>query len=90
MNHFMARLIFCFFAEDTGIFVGTGLFTDKVTQMSAGDATNTPKSHATLHAGMAAHPAGNPIAAGSANGHVASKSTRCFRHSVPGAMMPMR
>jgi hypothetical protein len=22
MNHFMARLIFCFFAEDTDIFVG--------------------------------------------------------------------
>ncbi len=27
MNHFMARLIFCFFAEDTDIFNGTGLFT---------------------------------------------------------------
>ena len=26
MNHFMARLIFCFFAEDTGIFHGKGLF----------------------------------------------------------------
>lgn len=25
MNHFMARLIFCFFAEDTNIFGGTGL-----------------------------------------------------------------
>jgi hypothetical protein len=24
MNHFMARLIFCFFAEDTDIFVGKG------------------------------------------------------------------
>jgi hypothetical protein len=22
MNHFMARLIFCFFAEDTDIFIG--------------------------------------------------------------------
>ena len=28
MNHFMARLIFCFFAEDTDIFIGKGLFTD--------------------------------------------------------------
>ena len=28
MNHFMARLIFCFFAEDTDIFNGTRLFTD--------------------------------------------------------------
>jgi hypothetical protein len=27
MNHFMARLIFCFFAEDTDIFNGSGLFT---------------------------------------------------------------
>ena len=27
MNHFMARLIFCFFAEDTDIFNGPGLFT---------------------------------------------------------------
>ena len=37
MNHFMARLIFCFFAEDTGIFRGTGLFTTTVEQMSALD-----------------------------------------------------
>ena len=28
MNHFMARLIFCFFAEDTNIFPGDGLFTN--------------------------------------------------------------
>jgi hypothetical protein len=27
MNHFMARLISCFFAEDTDIFNGGGLFT---------------------------------------------------------------
>ncbi len=39
MNHFMARLIFCFFAEDTDIFNGNGLFTATVQQMS--DATNT-------------------------------------------------
>lgn len=41
MNHFMARLIFCFFAEDTDIFKGTSLFTDTVTQMSARDSSNT-------------------------------------------------
>src|SRR6266700_768740 len=41
MNHFMARLIFCFFAEDTDIFNGTGLFTDTVAQMSAKDSSNT-------------------------------------------------
>ncbi|UVL08343.1 lactate dehydrogenase [Pseudomonas rhodesiae] len=40
MNHFMARLIFCFFAEDTDIFNGTGLFTDTLTQMSDRDAAN--------------------------------------------------
>ena len=41
MNHFMARLIFCFFAEDTDIFIGKGLFTDTITQMSARDSSNT-------------------------------------------------
>ncbi|PID24571.1 DNA methyltransferase [Sporosarcina sp. P7] len=40
MNQFMARLIFCFFAEDTGIFSGRGLFTDTIDQMSARDASN--------------------------------------------------
>lgn len=39
MNHFMARLIFCFFAEDTDIFNSTGLFTATVGKM--GDTTNT-------------------------------------------------
>jgi len=41
MNHFMARLIFCFFAEDTDIFNGDGLFTATVDQMSERDASNT-------------------------------------------------
>ena len=41
MNHFMARLIFCFFAEDTDIFLGKGLFTNTITQMSAKDSSNT-------------------------------------------------
>ena len=41
MNHFMARLIFCFFAEDTDIFLSEGLFTTTVEQMSAGDAGST-------------------------------------------------
>jgi hypothetical protein len=41
MNHFMARLIFCFFAEDTGIFSGPGLFTDTIEKMSMRDASNT-------------------------------------------------
>jgi hypothetical protein len=41
MNHFMARLIFCFFAEDTDIFNGTSLFTATIEQMSARDSSNT-------------------------------------------------
>ena len=41
MNHFMARLIFCFFAEDTDIFNGTGLFTATIEQMSARNSSNT-------------------------------------------------
>jgi Meiotically up-regulated gene 113 len=41
MNHFMARLIFCFFAEDTDIFNGSGLFTATIEQMSARDSSNT-------------------------------------------------
>jgi hypothetical protein len=41
MNNFMARLIFCFFAEDTDIFTGGGLFTTTVEQMSERDSSNT-------------------------------------------------
>ncbi len=41
MNHFMARLIFCFFAEDTDIFNGESLFTATIEQMSARDSSNT-------------------------------------------------
>ena len=41
MNHFLARLIFCFFAEDTDIFQEDGLFTDTVRKMSTSDASDT-------------------------------------------------
>jgi hypothetical protein len=41
MNHFMARLIFCFFAEDTDIFNGIGVFTSTIEKMSARDSSNT-------------------------------------------------
>jgi hypothetical protein len=41
MNHFMARLIFCFFAEDTDIFHGSGRFTATIEQMSARDSSDT-------------------------------------------------
>ncbi len=40
MNHFMARLIFCFYAEDTDIFIGDNLFTATVEQMAAKDASD--------------------------------------------------
>ncbi|MCA9420954.1 MAG: hypothetical protein MRJ96_05435 [Nitrospirales bacterium] len=45
MNHFMARLIFCFFAEDTDIFGEDAQFTRTVETMSARDSSNT---HAVL------------------------------------------
>ncbi|MDS6452126.1 lactate dehydrogenase [Xanthomonas perforans] len=48
MNKLMARLIFCFFAEDTDIFGGRGKFTETVARMSAGDSTNTHQVVATL------------------------------------------
>ena len=41
LNHFMARLIFCFFAEDTSIFNGERLFTATIEQMSERDSSNT-------------------------------------------------
>lgn len=41
MNHFMARLIFCFFAEDTNIFAGEAAFTRTIDMMSASDGSNT-------------------------------------------------
>ena len=44
MNHFMARLIFCFFAEDTDIFPRTRsgpLFTSIIETMTARDSSNT-------------------------------------------------
>jgi hypothetical protein len=41
MNHFMARLIFCFFAESTDIFSRKKLFIETVEQMSERDSSNT-------------------------------------------------
>lgn len=41
MNHFMARLVFCFFAEDTDIFQGETVFTKAVERMSDRDGGNT-------------------------------------------------
>ena len=51
MNHFMARLIFCFFAEDTNI-IGWGKFTETIAQMSAADSSNTHAVISTLFQSM--------------------------------------
>ena len=48
----MARLIFCFFAEDTDIFSGQGLFTDAVERMSAPDSSNTDEVIAEIFRAM--------------------------------------
>jgi len=56
MNHFMARLIFCFFAQDTGIFLGKGVFTDTIAQMSARDSSNTHEVFDTVFRAMNTKP----------------------------------
>ncbi|WP_445406613.1 class I SAM-dependent DNA methyltransferase [Acinetobacter seifertii] len=52
MNHFMARLIFCFFAEDTEIFQPSGIFTQTIEQMSERDSSNTHEVISTLFYAM--------------------------------------
>jgi hypothetical protein len=52
MNHFMARLIFCFFAEDTEIFNGTRAFTSAIETMSAKNSANTHEVISTLFRAM--------------------------------------
>nr|WP_237212744.1 DNA methyltransferase [Ruegeria lacuscaerulensis] len=52
MNHFMARLIFCFFAEDTEIFEKQDQFTATIEQMSAPDSSNTHEVISTLFLAM--------------------------------------
>ena len=52
MNHFMARLIFCFFAEDTDIFNGSGRFTSTIDQMSESDGSNTAQIISTIFLAM--------------------------------------
>jgi hypothetical protein len=52
LNHFFARLIFCFFAEDTNIFGTNARFTSTVEQMSAPDASNTHEVLAELFRSM--------------------------------------
>lgn len=52
MNHFMARLIFCFFAEDTDIFSGNDLFTKTIDQVSERDGSNTDTVLETIFSAM--------------------------------------
>jgi hypothetical protein len=52
LNHFFARLIFCFFAEDTGIFHGEGLFTKTVDRMTESDGSNVHEVLETLFRAM--------------------------------------
>lgn len=52
LNQFMARLIFCFFAEDTGIFLNH-LFTRTLEQMSDSQSGNTHEVLAELFRAMA-------------------------------------
>ena len=40
LNTFFARLLFCYFAEDTGIFPREGLFTDTIQSSTQADATD--------------------------------------------------
>ena len=62
MNHFMARLIFCFFAEDTDIFSRPLLFTDTVQTMSAADSANTHEVIAAIFRAMNTKPVDRPAA----------------------------
>jgi hypothetical protein len=53
LNHFMARLIFCFFAQNTGIFLGDNLFTATIAQMSDSQSGNTHEVITQLFSAMA-------------------------------------
>lgn len=52
MNHFMARLVFCYFAEDTDIFQGESLFTSTLERMTENDGSNTAQVLETIFKAM--------------------------------------
>ena len=89
MNHFMARLIFCFFAEDTDIFHGEGLFTKTIQQMSAPDSSDTHIVMAEIFRAMDTHSTKREAAGIKryanqfpyVNGALFSGSTECPRFS---------
>lgn len=89
MNHFMARLIFCFFAEDTDIFLGEGLFSKTIEQMSARDSSDTHIIMAEIFRAMDTKPETREAAVIKpyarkfpyVNGQLFSGSTECPRFS---------
>lgn len=89
MNHFMARLIFCFFAEDTDIFLGEGLFSKTIEQMSARDASDTHLVLSEVFRAMDTKPADRATAGIKrfadvfpyVNGQLFSGSTNCPKFS---------
>ncbi|WGG59355.1 class I SAM-dependent DNA methyltransferase [Brucella intermedia] len=89
MNHFMARLIFCFFAEDTDIFLGEGLFSKTIEQMSARDSSDTHLVMAEIFRAMDTKPETRQAAGIKpyarkfpyVNGQLFSVSTECPRFS---------
>lgn len=89
MNHFMARLIFCFFAEDTDIFLGEGLFSKTIEQMSARDSSDTHIVMAEIFRAMDTKPETREAAGIKpyarkfpyVNGQLFSGSTECPRFS---------
>lgn len=89
MNHFMARLIFCFFAEDTDIFLGEGLFSKTIEQMSARDSSDTHLVMAEIFRAMDTKPAAREAAGIKpyarkfpyVNGQLFSGCTECPRFS---------
>jgi hypothetical protein len=89
MNHFMARLIFCFFAEDTDIFLGEGLFSRTIEQMSARDSSDTHLIMSEVFRAMDTKPANRDTAGIKryanqfpyVNGDLFSGSTQCPRFS---------
>jgi len=62
LNHFMARLIFCFFAEDTNIFHSNGLFTATIAQMSDRNSSNTHEVLSELFRSMSTPPEAREVA----------------------------
>lgn len=62
LNQFMARLIFCFFAEDTGIFNHAGMFTECLKQMSEPSSSNTDEVIQELFRAMNTAPEARKVA----------------------------